>query len=190
MAQVAVFLLNGYADWELGFVLPGIADSPEGKVVTFSLDGKPVVSMGGLRVTPDTSIDKIKPADYDMLILPGAKAWQVGEIRPITELGKAFLAEDRPVAGICGATLAVGWMGKFGEIAHTSNAVEYLEQFLPGYNGQANYVKAPAITGGKLITASGLGAIEFTREVLKMLKTHPDEEIEGWYQMLKSGGIA
>jgi putative intracellular protease/amidase len=189
MTKAAVFLLEKYADWEIGFVLPGIADSKEGSVVTFSLDGRPVVSMGGLRVTPDTSIDKIKPDDYSILILPGGNLWEKGEIKPITELGKAFLAADKPVAGICAATLAVGWMGKYGECAHTSNSVEFLEKYLPGYNGHTNYRDEPAITGGKLITASGLGAIEFTREILKMLKTHSEEEIEGWYRMLKSAKL-
>jgi putative intracellular protease/amidase len=186
MIKAAVFLLEGYADWELGFLLPGITDSPEGSIVSFSLEGRPVVSMGGLRVTPDTSIDKIRPEDFSILILPGAKIWADGEIKPITELGKAFLAANKPVAGICGATLAVGWMGKFGQCAHTSNSVEFLGKNLPGYNSHANYRDEPAVTGGKLITASGLGAIEFTREVLKMLKTHSDEEIEGWYRMLKN----
>lgn len=187
MTNVAVFLLEGYADWELGFVLPGIKDAKDWGVVTFSLDGKPVTSMGGLKVTPETTIDKIKPADFAMLIIPGAEAWNRGEIRPITELGKAFLAADKPVAGICGATLAVGYMGKFGEWAHTSNSLEYLEKHLPGYDGQANYIDQPAVTGGRIITASGAGALEFMREVLRMLKTHPDAEIEEWYQMLKKG---
>jgi putative intracellular protease/amidase len=132
MIKAAVFLLEGYADWEIGFVLPGITDSPEGSIVSFSLDGRPVVSMGGLRVTPDTSIDKIRPEDFSILILPGAKIWADGEIKPITELGKAFLAANKPVAGICAATLAVGWMGLYGECMHTSNSREYLEYHLPG----------------------------------------------------------
>jgi putative intracellular protease/amidase len=186
MIKAAVFLLEGYADWELGFVLPGITDSKEGKVVTFTLDGRSVVSMGSLKVTPDTSIDKIRPEDFSILILPGAEVWMEGEIKPITTLGKAFLAADKPVAGICGATLAVGRLGKFDVYAHTSNSVEFLEKHLPGYNGHANYRDVAAVTGGKLITASGEGTIEFMREVLRMLKTHSDDYIEGWYRMLKS----
>lgn len=187
MINVAVFLLDGYADWELGFVLPGIFDSKKGIVVTFTLDGKPVISMGGLKVTPDMAIEKINPSEYSMLILPGAECWQQGEIKPITELGKAFLVADKPVAGICGATLAVGHLGRFAEWAHTSNSIAFLEQHLPGYAGQGNYRDEPAVTDGKIITASGAAPIEFMREVLKMLKTHPDEEIEGWCQMLKKG---
>jgi putative intracellular protease/amidase len=189
MIKAAVYLLDGYADWELGFVLPGITDSKDAGITTFTLDGRPVVSMGGLRVTPDTSIDKIAPGDYAILMLPGAKIWMQQEIAPITELGKAFLAADKLVAGICGATIAVGRLGKFGEFAHTSNSKEFLETHLPGYNGQGNYCDVPAVTGGKLITASGLGSLEFTREVLKALKTHRDEEIEGWYRVSKNAKL-
>ncbi len=186
MIKAAVFLLDGYADWELGFVLPGMLDSPGASIVTFSLDGRPVVSMGGLRVTPDTSIDKIRPEDYSILILPGARIWAEGEIKPITELGQKFLAADRPVAGICGATLAVGWLGKFGKCAHTSNSVEFLEKHLPEYSGLANYRDVPAVTDGNLVTACGAGALEFAREILKLLKTHPDEEIDEWFQAMKN----
>jgi putative intracellular protease/amidase len=189
MTRAAVFLIDGYADWELGFLLPGINDSPEGSIVSFSLDGRPVVSMGGLHVTPDASIDKIRPEDFSILILPGAKIWAEGEIKPITKLGKAFLSADKSVAAICGATLAVGWMGVFEKYAHTSNSVEFLEKHLPRYNGQAAYRDEPAVTGGKLITASGLGAIEFTREVVKMLKLLSDEQVEGWYRALKNARL-
>ena len=42
---------------------------------------------------------------------------------------------------------------------------------------------------GNLITASGLGFLEFTVEIARALDLFSEEELEGHYQMFKQGMI-
>ena len=44
-----------------------------------------------------------------------------------------------------------------------------------------------ATSDQNLITANGLGSIEFAREIFKQLQLFSDAGIENWYQMFKHG---
>jgi hypothetical protein len=46
-----------------------------------------------------------------------------------------------------------------------------------------------AVADKNLITASGLGSIEFACEIVKLLKIYTNEEIQELYGMFKHGGI-
>ena len=56
--EIAVFISDGYADWELGFICPEL-NSSEGNfnIVTIALTKEIVCSMGGLKTIPDYSIE-------------------------------------------------------------------------------------------------------------------------------------
>src|SRR5687768_17704401 len=60
-----------------------LAKGPAGSAFyTLSLhDALPisVVSMGGLRVTPDVDLASIRPEDVELLVLPGGDLWQRSE---------------------------------------------------------------------------------------------------------------
>ena len=51
--EIAVFISNGYADWELGIICPELTSSEENfKIVTTALTKEIVCSMGGLKTIP------------------------------------------------------------------------------------------------------------------------------------------
>ena len=62
-----------------------------------------------------------------------------------------------------------------------------MQYVLPEYTDSAFYVNELAASDQKIITANGLGSIEFAREIFKQLKIFSDEGIENWYQMFKNG---
>lgn len=52
-----------------------------------------------------------------------------------------FLATNKTVAAICGATLALARAGLLNDRQHTSNKTGYIEQYVRDYSGQKLYVK-------------------------------------------------
>jgi Putative intracellular protease/amidase len=185
--KIAVFLFNGFADWEISYLAPEINKSEEFDLVFFSKDGNPVLSMGGLQVSPDTSLAKISAEEADMLILPGGTAWEKGENKELNPLTKAFFEKAKPIAAICAATAYLGQLGLLNNLQHTSNDLQYLKAVAPQYRGESNYVNTMAVTGQHVITAKGVAPIEFAREIFEKLELFPKDYIEKWFQLFKNG---
>ena len=87
-ATVHLFVFDTMSDWEYGYLAAGV-NNPQfqkspGKlrIKTVSLSSEPVKSMGGLRVTADKSLDKLKPRNSAMLVLPGGVAWDKKKNKP------------------------------------------------------------------------------------------------------------
>jgi protease I len=59
----------------------------------------------GYRLKPDTTIDKVNPDDFDLLIIPGGSPdgapSTVRKIKEAQDIAKAFFSENKPVATIC-----------------------------------------------------------------------------------------
>src|SRR5262249_49152302 len=90
-----------------------------------------------------------------------------------------------PIAAICGATLAIGRAGLLKNRHHTSNAKSYLKAMLPDYNDGDFYVDELAVTDRGVITASGLGSVEFAREILNALNVYNAEVRLEWFNLFK-----
>ena len=70
-------------------------------------------------------------------------------------------------------------IGLFEDSGHTSNGLEFLREHAGDYPGSQHYVSSPtAVPDRNLVTASGLAALTFSREYLKLVKgaTPFDEE--------------
>jgi putative intracellular protease/amidase len=187
---IYVYVHNNLADWEIGFVLPEIntgrffrdgATKYHVKTVGLTLD--PIVTMGGLRITPDVIVDEISLKDAAMLILPGGTTWQEPRHAPVLEKAKSFAASGVAVAAICGATMAIAEVGMLDNCKHTSNALELLKTYCPSYRGEAYYLDESAVTGGNVITASGTAPLEFACHILKYLDVFSDVTLDAWYKL-------
>jgi hypothetical protein len=64
-----------------------------------------------------------------------------------------------------------------------------LRSHVPGYSEGHNYVNAPAVRDRGLITASGLGDVEFARELFEELGVLRAEERSQWAQIFRSGKL-
>ncbi|NOQ25747.1 MAG: glutamine amidotransferase [Bacteroidales bacterium] len=185
--KIFVFLFDGFSDWEISFLTPEINKSEQFDLVYFSKDGKPINSMGGLQVTPTSSLNELKLEDIDLLILPGGTAWESGKNMEIEELTRNVFEKGKPIAAICAATAYLGQLGLLNDLKHTSNDLNYLKGIAPKYCGDKNYENALAVTDKNIITANGIAPIEFAREIFKTIGLYNDDNIEKWFQLFKNG---
>jgi putative intracellular protease/amidase len=188
MKTVYVLLFNGYSDWEIAYVMPELRKSKDYVLKTFTIDGTPVTSVGGLNVSPDTSLQELySNGDLAAIVLAGGEAWEKNEIRGIDELVRKAADENKIVAAICAATTYLGKLGLLDRIKHTSNDLKYLKYYVPEYKGENNYQSAFAVTDKNIITANGTAPVEFAREIFKALNLYNEEDTEKWFQLFKNG---
>jgi putative intracellular protease/amidase len=185
-----LLVFDGFADWEPAYAIAELRRSGKQQLVTVGYSGEPVVSMGGLCVVPDCELAEVDPESVRILILPGGERW---EREPLDEALKSLLlklhASRTPIAAICSATTAVVRAGLHQGRKHTSNGLEYLKQEVTDYAGEADYVDSLAVRDRGLITASGLGALEFAREIFAELGVFSPEERDEWYRVFKTGRL-
>jgi putative intracellular protease/amidase len=191
--KVYIFLFDGFADWEIAYLSPHIVRTGKYRLSTFSKSGTPVLSMGGLAITPDGNLSDLDFAEMAMLVLPGGDAWERKEHSELAPLVKATAEKEIPLAAICAATGFLANEGLLDQIRHTSNSLEYLEKVSPSYRGQANFLGGPnsldpgAVQDGWLITASGTAPLAFAREIFSLLQIYSEPDIAKWYRLFTQG---
>ncbi len=194
MAQQTVHLAvyDTLADWEYGFAVAGINNPRFQKepgryaVKTVAATKEPVISMGGVTIVPDLTLDQLGPERSAMLILPGAELWDNGGNREFAAMAQRFLDAGKPVAAICGATFGLADAGMLDDRDHTSGGVEYL-RLSANYHGEKHYQHNSAHSDGLLITASPAGPLEFAREIFATLELYTPETLEAWYGFYSTG---
>jgi putative intracellular protease/amidase len=189
---VHVLVFDGFADWEPAHALAELRRWGKLEVVSVGFTGKEVTSMGGLRVRPDCALADVRVEDVRLLILPGGDMWEQEDAYPRAELESLIgelLAVGRPVAAICGATVAMARAGLLDDRRHTSNMPGYLGGLVPGYRGSAHYDTALAVSDRGVITASGLGPVDFARAIFAELGIFSASDEALWYDMFKHGKL-
>jgi putative intracellular protease/amidase len=190
MPAVHALVFDGFADWEPAYALAELRRSGGLDVVTLGFTEAPVRSMGGLRVLPDRSLAGLDPAGVRLLILPGGDQWEGDYPRAPLEAALAELHRSAvPIAAICGATLAVARAGLLDDRAHTSNELAYLQRLAPEYRGAGRYVETLAVRDRGVITASGVGPLEFAREIFEELGVFSAADRPVWYHLFKHGRL-
>jgi putative intracellular protease/amidase len=134
-------------------------------------------------------VSEVDPADVAVFILPGADRWEDPSVEPQLEATlRRIDAGEVPIAAICAATVAISRIGLLRGRRHTSNSLDYLRSHVTGYSEAANYVDAPAVRDRKLITASGLGDVEFAHELFEVNVLNPESR-SLWAQMFRSAKL-
>lgn len=185
--KACVFLFDGLADWEPALALCEIRKSGKYEVVTAGPSRSTVVTMGGMKVAPDITIDEIEPGETAIFILPGGDRWEDGPNQKVDEVLQRLHAQNILIGALCAATLEIVRAGLTAGIRHTSNAKNYLKQRVPAYRDEGLYVDELAVTDHKIITASGLGSVEFAREVIRELGIYNEGDTRIWFDMFKKG---
>lgn len=185
--SVVVYLPEGFADWEGAFIMPELKEVKR-NVIIVSETGGPVNSIGGLKVSVDKGLSSINSDDCEAFIMIGSDTWTDANLNQMA-LSRAleFLKKDILVAGICGATLALARVGAYENYKHTSNAIEFMNYFLPTYLGKEKYEDKMVVRDRNLITAPGVGYLEFTLEIMKQLNIYTDLKRSQWYSLYKNG---
>jgi putative intracellular protease/amidase len=187
---IYLFVFGGFADWEPAHAVAELRRHGHYRVETVALTLEPIQSMGGLRVLPSKTVSDVDPADVAAFILPGGDAWESSpDSPPLVDLLRRVGAAHVPIAAICAATVAIARLGLLQGRLHTSNGLDYLRSHVPGYAEAANYVDATAVRDRGLITASGLGDVEFARELFEELDVLSPKDRELWTQIFRSGRL-
>jgi putative intracellular protease/amidase len=187
---VYVLIVPGFADWEPAHALAELRRHGGYRVEVVGLSLAPVESMGGLRVQPSLTLSDVDPADVAVFILPGGDRWESLPVEPVlAELLRQLDGLAVPIAAICAATVAIARTGLLRGRRHTSNGRAYLERQVPGYDGAAAYVEAPAVRDRGLITASGLADVEFAAELFNELDVLSESDRAAWSDLFRGGRI-
>jgi putative intracellular protease/amidase len=184
--NIAVLVFDGFADWEPAFALTGLRRWGQRTVTAVGFDRRPIVSMGGLRVLPDQDIGALRPDTTELLLIPGGDMWTEEYPASRLESTMALLTEGGThIAAICAATVALARGGQLRGRRHTSNGAAFLRLHAPEYETPDLYVDALAVTDSGVITASGLGAIEFAHEIFAALGIFDESERQRYLDLYR-----
>jgi putative intracellular protease/amidase len=146
--------------------------------------------MGGLTILPSMTVAGVVPSDVAVFILPGGDRWESAPVESeLEQLLNGLDSQGTPIAAICAATVAIARLGLLRGRRHTSNGLEYLRSNVPGYAEGVNYVDRPAVRDRGLITASGLGDVEFARELFEELNVLSVEDRAAWAAIFRSARL-
>jgi putative intracellular protease/amidase len=186
---IHVLVFEGLADWEAALALAELRRTGKRQVVAVGFDRQAVVTMGGLRVTPDRALSDLDVGQIGLLIVPGGDRWEAGDypVAPTERLLTDLVRARIPVAAICGGTVAAARAGLFDGRRHTSNDRDWLQKVAPGYRGRELYRDLPAVRDDGVISASSTGSLEFAGEIFAQLGLLPPDRLATWYALFKTG---
>lgn len=186
-------LIPEYAEWEPALLAAGLRRGFgmwEGKfdVKTVAPDAGEALSIGGFRTLPDYTIESA-PEDFAALILVGGMSWFGPEAPRVLPLVRKAVERKVLLGGICDASMFLGVNGFLNDVDHTSNSLDILKsRGGAAYTGAARYRQdRQSVLDGNIVTANGLGFIEFAANVFTALEMAPPETIAEFVRYAKSG---
>ena len=168
MTNILFFAYPMYADFEIAHTLFFLKKLGKANLITATIDGKVVESLGGIRTTPDLSISEADPTDFDLILISGGDGVSevVDDIRIHNFLQQANTLH-KPIASICASATILGKAGllKENKFTCTANTYEMFKEVFVGaeYSGERIEVQ------DNIITAKGTAFPEFTLAVLDQL---------------------
>ncbi|WP_430392007.1 DJ-1/PfpI family protein [Dyella sp. 20L07] len=187
MRDTVYFLaFDGFADWHAAQALCEIRRPGEWRLQTVGFSMQPVLSMGGLRVSPELTLDELDLARAALLIVPGGYLWERGQGDEAVVAVARVHAGGAPVAAVDSGVLVLGRAGLLDACRHTGSWPGHIGTHVPAYTGADQYdPQVLAVSDGGVITASQLGSVEFAREVIRTLDLYNPSDREHWFRLFK-----
>ena len=140
---------------------------------------------------PDGALSSVAADQVGLLLLPGGDMWEAGSYPQgvLAALMQELIDRRTPIAAICGATFALARTGLLNNRRHTSTVPGDLAAVGPVYRGAEHYTSALAISDQRVITASGLGSVEFARAIFSALQVFSENDEGRWFDMYRHGRL-
>jgi len=140
----------------------------EVKVITASLDEKPVVASRGTKLLADTTLDKVINEEFDMVVLPGGLpgADNLNEDVRIHKILNKAVDNNHYIAAICAAPKVLASAGLLNNKKATAypGVLEALE------NNAVEITGVAVQQDGKVLTSRGPGtAMDFALQIITCL---------------------
>src|SRR5690349_6892488 len=103
MSRITFVLVDPFADWEAAHLAPGAKTDLGDEVRYVSPGGRPVQSMGGLRVSVDGAVEDFDPASADALVVIGSPVWDTPQTPDVSAVLRRADEAGLVIGGICGA---------------------------------------------------------------------------------------
>jgi len=128
------------------------------------------------------------PRDYAALVLIGGNSWDSPEAELVSPLVQEALSKGKIIGAICNGSSFLCSHGFLNDVKHTGNGLDQLKQWGgESYTNEAGFMEKQAVSDKNIVTANGVGYLEFTREMLLLLQANSPEVIAGWYDFFKNG---
>lgn len=186
MKRCIALFQHGWADWEAGCILAALREHFGFEVVVATPAGADVTSIGGVRAGADLSFEAAGATKSDLILAIGSDAWMRGEDAHVSRLLRQADGLSVPIGAICAGTVAAAQAGLLNDRAHTSNERGFLQAQAPGYRGADHYQDSyQAVTGRRLVTASGMAPISFALSVLRLVSPDNLAGIDSYETLLR-----
>lgn len=165
MSKVLIPIAAGFEEIE-ALTVVDILRRSKIEVVMGGLQNGAVVGAHNISVIPDSTIDDIKAADFDMIILPGGQPGtdNLNADPRIHALLHEFNADNKLIGAICAAPIVLAAAGLLKD--KTVTCYPTYRNTLTG----AIYEDKPVVCDGNIITSKGPGtAISFGLEIASRL---------------------
>ncbi|MDQ0271382.1 4-methyl-5(b-hydroxyethyl)-thiazole monophosphate biosynthesis [Cytobacillus purgationiresistens] len=164
-----------YADFEIGHVLFLLRKVGKAEIVTVTVNGLPVESIGGLKVHAETKLTEIKVNEFDLILISGGDG--IGEMideESVSQVLQAAVKQSIPIASICASAVLLGKAGllkgkSFTCLAHTYERNHHL------FEG-ATYTGENILVENNIITAKGTAFAEFATATCQLLDLFPTKD--------------
>lgn len=143
---------------------------------------QPVKSEEGIFVLPQTTINEFNIDDYLCLILPGCSDFtEVIQDKKLFSFLSAFCDNDQfPIGAICSGPMFLAKAGLLKDKKYTASIFMNFFDFCP-FLEKENYVAAPLVVSGNIVTAGGSNFNGFAVAMAHLLGLEcPDRIFSGY----------
>ncbi len=109
---IHLFIFDRFSDWEPSYAIASLRHAND--VLTVAEAPAPVLTTGGLRISPDLTLDKLLPVNRGLMILPDGECWERGGNQAAARKAIQFLEAGVPVAAVGAAAPALARIGLGG----------------------------------------------------------------------------
>lgn len=176
--RTAIFLYPRFSEYELSVALSVLKQGGQ-DIITVGLDKRTVAGESGLVCVPDATLDEIEMTGLDSLVLPGCD--DIGHLKDESRLFDFITLVAKQgtiVAAISSAPFLLAKSGILDTHRYTVGFSREQREFIGVFN-EDNYVDAPLVADGKILTAKGAYFIDFGIRLGRMLDLNFDQ---AWYR--------